>query len=543
MQRPDHTNELNSKGDLFHMATFKRRARAVFAGSAILTASLGGSIAFGAITAGVASASLPTNVTYNDNGCTTAAAAGSVSGIAIGLGSAQTDPALANSVDAATGLVNVGAGNAKVVDSQAYTASSTVLQGAASTLTDVGGHGFVPAAFLQAGVGLGFISVGSVIPADATFTISADNATFTSTGTSTISVTGSGVGTVVGTGSTVTAPLDAAIQLADIDFTVPNTPGVNAVFYQKAFPIAGLPGEGSGTVNDQTTRLIANISPVLVVPLACMPGTGAATAPLYTATAQDDVLVFAALEIAPALPPTLVPQTIASVNLGGPAIVHALAGATGNVPVIATSVVVTSPPSHGTAVPQPNGDVIYTNDGTGAGGGDSFQVTADSIGGTSAPVTETITSIVANPPSCNVSTQPGCALKQIVLVPVAAGDLVMSQYTGLPVDVLNHTLSGLNCTGPAVTLNGQPQFACGAMAPITVVNARGTDAGWTLSGQVSDFLDPAADPALTCDTPATANNHCIPGGNLSWQPAAGVAHGLVAGDTAEVTAGAMVLAL
>jgi len=117
----------------------------------------------------------------------------------------------------------------------------------------------------------------------------------------------------------------------------------------------------------------------------------------------------------------------------------------------------------------------------------------------------------------------------------------MTQAVGLPTDVLNHTLVGTTCSGGAITLNGQPQFACGAMFPVTVTNSRGTDFGWTLSGQVTDFLDPSAPTTLTCDTVATSNNHCIPGSNLVWDPVAAVSHAIVAGDTALVAPGAPVL--
>ena len=66
------------------------------------------------------------------------------------------------------------------------------------------------------------------------------------------------------------------------------------------------------------------------------------------------------------------------------------------------------------------------------------------------------------------------------------------------------------------------------------------DSAWTLTGQVSDFNDPA-DPILTCDTVATYSNHCIPGGNLAWEPASAVAHTIVPGDTAQVASGPVVL--
>ena len=200
-------------------------------------------------------------------------------------------------------------------------------------------------------------------------------------------------------------------------------------------------------------------------------------------------------------------------------------------------------PAHGSLTfNNANGDITYTETGlAGPPASDTFSYTFTSPGGTSNVATANIT-IVAHPSSCDVTAQPTCALDQTVLVPVTGADLVMAQNSGQPVDLLNHTLVGTNCTGPAITLTGQPQFACGAMFPVTVVNARGTDPGWSLSGQVSDFLDPAAPSTLTCDAPPY-NNHCIPGGNLSWVPAAAVAHGIIPGDTAQVTAGAAVLAL
>jgi hypothetical protein len=75
---------------------------------------------------------------------------------------------------------------------------------------------------------------------------------------------------------------------------------------------------------------------------------------------------------------------------------------------------------------------------------------------------------------------------------------------------------------------------------LTITNSTGLDTGWLLTGEVSDFNDPA-NPTLTCDTTATFSNHCIPGGNLAWQPAGAVAHAIVPGDTAQVTAGPVVL--
>ena len=246
--------------------------------------------------------------------------------------------------------------------------------------------------------------------------------------------------------------------------------------------------------------------------------------------------------------PTLVPQTVPVVNLGGQVVIHAGAGATDNVPITSFQLVGANGGAlNGTAtINAANGDVTYTNTTASVTvPADTLLVTATSSGGTSSPATvETITTVLAHPSNCDASTPgPSCALQQIVVVPVFGADLTMSQASGLPEDVLGRTVTATGCNGPVVTLNGQPQFACGAMWPVTVVNARGTDARWDLTGQVSDFLDPTVAPSTTCDTIATYSNHCIPGGNMSWIPAAGVGHGIVPGDVAQVSPGAAILSL
>lgn len=190
-----------------------------------------------------------------------------------------------------------------------------------------------------------------------------------------------------------------------------------------------------------------------------------------------------------------------------------------------------------------------------AGGTDTFPLTATADGLTSAPKTVTVNIPASFQPACDVTTTPSCNLNQIVNIPVTAGDLTMGQNSGLPVDSLGATLTSAGaCSGPALKLNGQPQYACGNMAPITVINARGTDAGWDLSGQITDFIDsgkvtptsltpvsgvtPVGTLNSSCDSVANYNNHCIPGNNAGWIPAASVAQNMVPGDVAEVAPGA-----
>jgi hypothetical protein len=532
------------------MNPFKRRAGAVFATLAMVAGGAVGGVALAGVTAGVAQAAMPTKVTFNDNGCTNNIQTNNPALIAMGVGADQTYAGLANTVDPATGATVPGSGNVTVSAAGAsgagLTPTASVLQGGSGSLTNFGGHGFVSAAFLQAGVNLHVISVGQSINATLSMTIDATNATFTGSGTSRITVSGPGSGTVPGSGSTVSGPLDAAIQFPDTPFTVPNTPGVNAYFYQDSTSIGtGAPGNGDGEAVNASAQLVAALGALGNANIGCMPGeVSTATPPVYTQSAQGSIHVFAAVAVSPAQPPVLVSPQSGTVNLGASVVIHALAGATDNVAINPASGAVVTAPAHGTvAFNSATGDITYTEtDLAGPPASDTFSYTFSSAGGKSNVATANI-SIVAHPSSCDVTAQPTCTLDQTVLVPVTGADLVMAQNSGQPVDLLNHTLSGTNCTGPAITLNGQPQFACGAMFPVTVVNARGTDPGWTLSGQVSDFLDPAAPSTLTCDTPATYNNHCIPGGNMSWLPAAAVAHGIIPGDTAQVTAGAAVLAL
>ena len=101
------------------------------------------------------------------------------------------------------------------------------------------------------------------------------------------------------------------------------------------------------------------------------------------------------------------------------------------------------------------------------------------------------------------------------------------------------TLGSGTCSGPPVTLNGQPQSACGQLSPVTVINDGGVDGGWTLSGQVSDFVDPSAPVATTCNSVGTFSNGCIPGGNLGWSPWASITAPL-SGYPGQVQAGGLI---
>jgi hypothetical protein len=217
------------------------------------------------------------------------------------------------------------------------------------------------------------------------------------------------------------------------------------------------------------------------------------------------------------------------------------------------SVQILSGPSHGTATPNANGTVSYQNNGdSSATDSFTFRVQNDTQsdpnnaapnGGYSNTGTvnisisfNTCSAGSGNPGGGSGGTLNSCSLHQLIVLPVEPGNIQLAQNGGLPVDELGSAICAAHPT-PGITLNGQEQLACGALSPVTITNATGLDTGWQVTGQTSDFLDPADAVGTKCDTPATYSNHCIPGDNLTWQPAAGVAHGIVPGDTAQIAPG------
>jgi len=279
---------------------------------------------------------------------------------------------------------------------------------------------------------------------------------------------------------------------------------------------------------------------------------GCSTAPCTFPPLVPSVVATAAVT-QPAQAPVLQPQT-ATVSGGQCTVINALSGATEvSDTVNPASTTIVTPPAAGTAtLATPNtGLITYCAPASGATSA-TFTVTAagTTSGLVSAPVTETV-NISYNQCSAgtgNTTTPFGstgtlgtCSLHQEIVLPVTPGQIILSQSGGLPVDYLGSSFCATPPGSvPGITLNGNVQAACGRVDPVTVTNATGLDTGWTLTGQVTDFTDPATPSVTSCDTVATYNNHCIPGGNLAWEPAGAVAHAIVPGDTAQVTAGNLV---
>ncbi len=139
-----------------------------------------------------------------------------------------------------------------------------------------------------------------------------------------------------------------------------------------------------------------------------------------------------------------------------------------------------------------------------------------------------------------------CSLTEIVVQPVVGTTMTLDKTPGFVVM-------------STVILNGEAQASTGSLQDLTVTNARGTSAGWTLSGFVTDLGAPGGPtitlpPTLGGQTiPACSNagslggafgggnvadRLCIPGDNMGWSPTAAIAHDVIFGDVAVVNAGA-----
>jgi hypothetical protein len=170
---------------------------------------------------------------------------------------------------------------------------------------------------------------------------------------------------------------------------------------------------------------------------------------------------------------------------------------------------------------------------------------------TSAAATASIT-ILGN--LCNATTG-SCPLRQVITTPVfgatktleqAGSSITMIDAASIAgPDGIPGTLDDTLATAAPIVLNGNPQLAVGNLNELTVTNARGDDAGWTVHGQVSSFLDvlrypdrsAAGVPACLASDDTTWDNHCIPGDNLGWTPSSAVAHTVIPGDVASSSGG------
>ncbi len=305
--------------------------------------------------------------------------------------------------------------------------------------------------------------------------------------------------------STVPVTTPASVNYTGVDPTPPTvaitTPGSGARYdYGQSVPAAYTCADPVVTITS-CTGTVAVGSPIDTT--SAQPGS----IHTFTVTATDSVgntTTSMAEYFVVATPPNTAPESYV-VPAGASATLDVLAPDTAtDYPIAPATVAIVTPPQYGTATVNSDGTVVYTNTNT-SSLVDSFQYTvADTVGDVSIPTTVSLT-----------MQQP----LDIATASTLAPGLILQQTTPLPVDTLGAALSGPTCSGRSVELSGEPQLACGQISPVEVINDGGSNVGWTLSAQAGDFNDPA-DPNLTCDTPATYSNHCIPGGNLGWSPQA-----------------------
>jgi hypothetical protein len=208
-----------------------------------------------------------------------------------------------------------------------------------------------------------------------------------------------------------------------------------------------------------------------------------------------------------------------------------------------------SAPSAGTLTQTAPGVYSYTAPATDPGAPVVLTFTATDSGIPPLTSTPTNISIKVLGNQCDATAAP-CDLTQIVIQNVVGTVMTMDKVPGV-------------VSMSDVTLNGAPQVSTGALNTLTVTNARGTAAAWSVTAYATDlgasgtptFTVPVAPGAVipVCSNagagpftavataesgPIGSNRLCIPGDNLGWSPAAVVGHSTIPGDVAEVVAGA-----
>jgi hypothetical protein len=391
----------------------------------------------------------------------------------------------------------------------------------------------VPSATLLAGYGLGLLTTGvNNIPANVTLTLLGSN---TSQGSQTLppmSVTGT---------TTISDPSpdnktsgDETATPLTVTANVPTT-----TWTPTGGPVALSLG------NSSTSALVAG--GIITVTFACVPGVpspaGCGPAPLTACTGTTPVPALPFDTVTVTAPPTAPVCTNESTSVGVTQsvpinLVDNCTDVNGDIDLTTFTV---GTPAVGSLTGS-DGVYTYTAPATDPGAPLVLNVTVSDAGGlVSNTATLTIT-ILAN--SCD-ATAASCSLTEIVVQPVVGTTMTLDKDAGLVV------------MSPVV-LNGQAQASSGTLQNLKVTNARGTAAGWTLSGFVTDLGAPGG-PTITLPPSAggntipacsnagslggalgggnVANRLCIPGDNMGWLPAASIAHNVIAGDVAQVTPG------
>ncbi|HET6952200.1 MAG TPA: Ig-like domain-containing protein [Acidimicrobiales bacterium] len=398
------------------------------------------------------------------------------------------------------------------------TAPASVSPGASFTLSGLNLSLFLPGDIFVAGYNLGLLNSGDVVPGNVRAVIEGTN---TVEGTQSTDTVPTSVGPIIindpdgirGSGDESAAPINVSVGFADQTWTAGASGTIS--FREDTVPLG---------VNSGGIVINATVGGIISIQFRCSPGTVTGPDP-GVITLTDPAASFAMTQIVvPDAAPVAVDDS-ASVGAGQSVSVNVVANDTDvNGNLDPSTVTIVTPPTAGTATPNPDGTVTYTNtDATALT--DSFTYT---VADTTALVSNAATvSISILGDTCDATVSP-CSLDQVIEVQVIGASMTMQQAGALV---------SLN----SITLNGQPQTTTGALNGLTVLNARGTDAGWSLTGDMTgDFGDGTGDGVCPASDPSTWDNHCIPGDNLGWTPSASVAHQQIPGDVAQVNAGAAV---
>lgn len=309
-----------------------------------------------------------------------------------------------------------------------------------------------------------------------------------------------------GTGDETADAVSTTVSFADMAWT--SNGGGNIDIREASVPISNAAGGGG-------LQIDANLG--FTVKFRCSPGTvdtAANTASWTTAAPFASTSV-----VTPAAAPVAGDDN-ASVGANQAASINVLANDSDvNGDIDPASVTVVSQPTSGTAAVNADGTITYTN--TAAAASDSFTYTVADQGGLVSNAATVSVAILGD--TC---TDSGCDLDQVIEIQVDGASMSMKQ-------------AGSLITLPKVTLNGKPQKAMGELNGLTIVNARGTDAGWSVTGQMTTDLSISGTAACPANNPATWSNKCIPAANVGWAPSAQVAHDVIYGDVATVSAGAV----
>ena len=257
---------------------------------------------------------------------------------------------------------------------------------------------------------------------------------------------------------------------------------------------------------------------------------------IFTVTATDSAGNTTNSEVeyyVDASPPIVNPQSF-SVPLGASAKLPILANdSVTDYPLNPASVKIVSPPSDGIVTTNTDGSVTFANNSA------LTEAEYQSTGSIADSFTYTVSDSAGD--VSNVTTVSLSVLPQLVIMPINPSTpalpqgLTLQQTATQPSDSM-HEMSGSACSGAAMELSGQAQVACGEISPVTITNDGASNTGWTLTGQVNDFLDASAPQRTSCEAPASYNNHCIPGGDLGWTPSA-VVDNVLPGSAAVVEPG------